>query len=215
MHYFDFDQGLPRAVPTLETRDDLDVFTRHEYLYKPEGDLDLSEAAALFNEWQKDWLEAFEQIKANDGGVLVIDTETQWVDLVTIVKTNAALRNRMAKRKDDKTGGVDHIQRLDYGDRNAFIEKMMLSVAALPNTRLVLVSRAGPVFDGAKQTDRMVPNGYKFMDNVVDLRIQCIGLSNGITFHRHVDFDGFNPVNNKHEFKEGEMYPAMAEELGW
>ncbi len=216
MHYFDFDQGLPRAVPELEKREDLDVFTRHEYLYAPEGDLDLTEASVLFSQWQEDWLAAFDEIKENNGGVLVIDTETQWTDLVTIVKTNAALRNRMAKRKDkDKAGGTDHIQRLDYGDRNAFMEKMMLAVAVLPNARLVVVSRSAPTFDGAKQTEKVVPAGYKFLDSVVDVRIQCVGLSDGKTFHRHVDFDGFNPENNKHAFKEGEMYPEMAMELGW
>lgn len=217
VHYFNFDFGLERAYKALQGRIDQfpgseESFIIHPYEFDPEGDLDLEEAADLFERWEEDWLSAHEDIKENNGGVLIFDTETMWTTIVTIIKTNAALQNRLAKRKEGKDG-VDYVQRLDYGDRNAYIEKVMQSALALPNTNLVLVSRADPVFDGAKETNELKPAGFKWLGNLVDAQIFCYKMKSG-AYKQRIDFDGFESDHDGDEF-DGLTYTELCEELDW
>lgn len=171
MYYFDWDQGLERAHRALGELPDPDACHITSYGF-PAGEVTEKNAADMFAEWQEDFADALDDIEENNGGTLVLDTESQWTDIVTLVMTNKALQERIAKRRGKKVDAVDYVQRLDYGLRNAFIEKTILNCRGLPNTRFVMITRLGPVFEGATDTGRKEPKGYKSMGYMVELDIK-------------------------------------------
>lgn len=174
MFVFDWDQGLERAHKALTARTEPEYCHIYTYGFEPGADVTENDMADAFGDWQDDFAEACAEIEENKGGVIVLDTESHWTDIVTLVKTNEALRLRIAKRRNSDSGdGVsNNVQRLDYGLRNAFIEKTVLNMRGLPNARFVMITRLGPVFEGAQDTGRKAPKGYKDMNYMVELDLR-------------------------------------------
>ena len=201
MHYFNWDHGLERAHKALTKRGHLEAFNIYTYSWPRTGNVEEEDALAMLSTWEDNWITALESCEENNGGVLVLDTETHWTEIATIVKTNAALRQRMAKRTKEKFGAANEVQRLDYGPRNAYIERTILSVREIPNTYLVAISRVADEYQGNQPTGKKIPKGYRDLGSMVDFGVSIRRLKEGARVYT-VEQDKFHDENVGAEFED-------------